>query len=81
MVTGRHCIFVILHTEVIKPLHSLRLSNASGSQVAPDDPFIMAILSRQKIFGVAILNMMGEKQEQYTDNDIYNSNLALVVVN
>ena len=42
----------------------------TGSSVTPDDPFIMAILSRDKNanFGVAILNKMGEKEEQYTDD-------------
>ena len=60
----------ISHTEVVKPLQSLRLCNASGSVVTPSDPFIMAILSRQKNtnFGVAILNKMGDKGEQYTEN-------------
>ena len=55
---------------MVKPLQSLRLSNASGSMVTPDDPFIMAILSRQKNtnFGVAILNKMGDKGEQSTEN-------------
>ena len=57
-------------TEVIKPLQSLRLCNASGSMVSPNDPFIMAILSRQKNsnYGIAILNKMGDKGEQYTSD-------------
>lgn len=58
------------HIEVVKPLQSLRLCNASGSEVTPNDPFIMAILNRQKNtnFGIAILNKMGDKGEQSTEN-------------
>ena len=38
--------------------------------VSPNDPFIMAILSRQKNsnYGIAILNEMGDKGEQYTSD-------------
>ena len=55
---------------MIRPLQSLRLCNASGSVVTPKDPFIMAILSKQKNtnFGIAILNKMGDKEEQSTEN-------------
>ena len=61
---------VVSFTEVIKPLQCLRLCNASGSMVSPNDPFIMAILSRQKNFnfGIGILNKKGEKEEQYTSD-------------
>ena len=61
---------VISFTEVVKPLQSLRLCNASSSMVTPNDPFIMAILSRQKnsTYGIAILNKMGDKGEQYTSD-------------
>ena len=65
---------------MVKPLQSLRLCNASGLSVTPNDPFIMAILSRQKNvnFGVAVLNKMGEKGEQYTDDSSVVSSLLLL---
>ena len=65
----------------MKPLQSLRLCNAAGSAVTPSDPFIMAILSRQKNtnFGVAVLNKMGDKGEQYTEDSSVVSSLLLLL--
>ena len=67
---GKLTCIVISFTVVVKPLQSLGLCNLSGSMVTPNDPFIMAILSRQKYsnYGIAILNEMGDKGEQYTSN-------------
>ena len=67
---GKLTCIVISFTVVVKPLQSLGLCNLSGSMVTPNDPFIMAILSRQKNsnYGIAILNKMGDKGEQYTSD-------------
>ena len=54
--------------DVVKPLQSMQLVTDDGKPASPSDPFVMAILVRQKSFnfGSIILNKMGEKSEQFT---------------
>ena len=53
---------------MVKPLESMQLVTDDGRSASPSDPFVMAILVRQKAFnfGCIVLNKMGEKSEQFT---------------
>jgi len=58
----------ITSSDVIKPLQSMLLVSDDGKPAHPSDPFVMAIMVRQKSFnfGSIVLNKMGEKSEQFT---------------
>jgi len=58
----------VTSSDVIKPLQSMLLVSDDGKPAHPCDPFVMAIMVRQKSFnfGSIVLNKMGEKSEQFT---------------